>query len=391
MTLAIDHSPKTTTKRQPVPAIRKAVAGRMGLVAEIMGGEAWDREIVGFDGVCQEQLYVYARGRWPKVALDPVMFRRNGQAVGGALVMLQPLPLRIGTIALIKWGPILAASGTADADALMGEMVGYLKAEYAENREAMLSIIPMVEPEPANRGFARLMEMGFVPGEGVRAPNRYVVDVTPDDDARMAAFAQKWRYHLRKSLKEGLEFEHAGADALDRFMVLYDAMSERKQFADYSAISTVSDLFLLPEGRGRPELFFVTHKGETVAGAIIFASGRTATYLYGATNDAALGLRAGYFLHWHIIRWLRDNTLARWYDLGGTDGSHGLHQFKSGMVGDAGYINPLPPMANYAAGPRARLAGGLAYTLRGGALRARDVALETFKGAVARLRRRSGD
>jgi len=41
----------------------------------------------------------------------------------------------------------------------------------------------------------------------VRAPNRYVVDVTPDDDARMAAFAQKWRYHLRKSLKEGLEFE----------------------------------------------------------------------------------------------------------------------------------------------------------------------------------------
>lgn len=392
MTLAIDQSAnQNDTTGHAARAARVAVAGEMGLVAEFPGTEAWDREIATFDGICQEQLSVYARGRWPKVGLEPVLFRRDGQAVGGALVMLQPLPLGIGTIALVKWGPILAASEAADGDALMNEMVGYLRDEYAVRRGAMVSIIPAVEAAPDNRGFARLMEMGFVPGDGVRAPNRYVVDVTLDDDARMAAFGQKWRYHLRKSLKAGLAFEHAGGDGLERFMTLYDAMSERKQFADYSAISTVSDLFLLPEGKGRPELFYVTHKGETVAGAIIFATGRTATYLYGATNDAALGLRAGYFLHWHIIRWLRDNTLARWYDLGGTDGSHGLHQFKSGMVGTAGYINPLPPMANYAAGLRARLAGGLAYTLRNGALRVRDGALEMFKGAMARLRRRGSD
>ncbi len=60
-------------------------------------------------------------------------------------------------------------------------------------------------------------------------------------------------------------------------------------------------------------------------------------------------LRAGYFLHWHIIRWLRDNTQARWYDLGGTDGFQGLHQFKKGMVGERGVIRPVPPVANYAA------------------------------------------
>ena len=54
-------------------------------------------------------------------------------------------------------------------------------------------------------------------------------------------------------------------------------------------------------------------------------------------------------MHWHIIRWLRDNTRATWYDLGGTDGFQGLHQFKKGMVGDAGVITPVPPVANYAA------------------------------------------
>ena len=87
--------------------------------------------------------------------------------------------------------------------------------------------------------------------------------------------------------------------------------------------------------------------GEVVAGAVIFTAGRTAAYLYGATNDDALPLRAGYFMQWNIIRWLRDNTRAEFYDLGGTDGFQGLHQFKKGLVGTEGLITPVPPICNY--------------------------------------------
>ncbi len=111
-------------------------------------------------------------------------------------------------------------------------------------------------------------------------------------------------------------------------------------------------------------MFFVRHEGEVVAGAIIFKAGDTAVYLYGATNARALPLRAGYFLHWHIIRWLRDNTDAKWYDLGGTDGFQGLHQFKKGMVGDAGAIEPVPPVMNYASHTKVRVFATLAYWAR---------------------------
>jgi hypothetical protein len=69
-------------------------------------------------------------------------------------------------------------------------------------------------------------------------------------------------------------------------------------------------------------------------------------------------------MHWHIIRWLRDNTQATWYDLGGTDGFQGLHQFKKGMVGDAGVIRPVPPVANYASRPMAYLFGMGAFAVR---------------------------
>lgn len=344
----------------------------MRLHAYRVDGAQWDRIVGAFDQLCQEQLFTYAAGRWPQMALEPTVFERDGLVVGGALVMLQPLPLGVGTIALVKWGPMLAASDTSDGDVLMREMIGHLQQEYAHRRGMMLSIMEQAAPGSHNPGYERLIAMGFKPGTGLRAPDRYVVDVTLDDEARMAGFAQKWRYHLRKAIKGNLTFQHGNADDLERFMVLYRAMSARKKFADHSAIDTVADLLGLPEGGGRPELFFVTHHGETVAGAIIFSSGKMATYLYGATNDDALALRAGFFLHWHIIRWLRENTAAVLYDLGGTDGSDGLHQFKSGMVGSAGYIAPLPPTANYARGVRSWLAGTLAYGARAGVNTVRD-------------------
>jgi hypothetical protein len=143
-----------------------------------------------------------------------------------------------------------------------------------------------------------------------------------------------------------LSFERAGPERAGEFDALYGAMTDRKRFPDHSAYDTLPALFSTPVAALRPELFFVRHGADVVAGAVIFKAGDTGVYLFGATDDRALPLRAGYFLHWHIIRWLRDNTEARWYDLGGTDGFHGLHQFKKGMVGAAGAISTVPPVAN---------------------------------------------
>src|SRR5690606_18070049 len=152
-----------------------------------------------------------------------------------------------------------------------------------------------------------------------------------------------------RSEKAGLTFEPGGADRLPEFEALYEAMVDRKRFKDYSAHDTVPALMAMQNAQLRPELFFVRHEDAVIAGAIIFKAGNRAVYLYGATSSDALPLRAGYFMHWHIIRWLRDNTRASWYDLGGSDGFQGLHQFKKGMVGSAGVIHASPPAGNYAA------------------------------------------
>ncbi len=335
----------------------------IALTARFVDGTYWDEVVAGFDGVCQEQLHGFAAIRWPGVTLEPVLFEQNGRIVGGTLIMVQPLPLKLGNIALAKWAPMLADAKSEHARAIYSAMVDGLMAEYADKRGMMLSILPHTSPEPVNAEYLLLREKGFARGFALTYPHRYLVNLRLSDEAQRKSFQQTWRRQLNKAEKSGLVFEHGGAERLDEFKALYGAMSERKQFPDHSAYDTL-DLLMAMDEPLRPELFFVREGEDIVAGALIFKAGDRAVYLYGATNDRALPLRAGYFMHWHIIRWLRDNTRASWYDLGGTDGFLGLHQFKKGMVGDAGLVHPVPPVVNYAARPMAFWLGTFAFSAR---------------------------
>lgn len=342
-----------------------AVAPQLQMELEYVSGEVWDENIATFDGVCQEQLYVFAKNRWPGVKCEPLLLRSEGEVVAGVLIMIQPLPVKLGAIAVSKWGPLLKDSSRDDAETVYAAAIEALIEEYDRKRHLMISVLPRATIGPVNSESAHLTARGFRPGAQLMFPNRYIVNLRLDDEEQRKSFAQKWRYHLNKSNKAGLEFEHAGPERLGEFDALYQTMTDRKKFADHSAYDdTIKPLMETDDDRLRPELFFVRHEGEIVAGALIFKAGDTAVYLYGATNEQALPLRAGYFLHWHIIRWLRDNTKASWYDLGGTDGFQGLHQFKKGMVGDMGIISPVPPVANFASNFWPFVAGTLAFAAR---------------------------
>lgn len=348
------------TSTRPAPRI---VAPR-GMTTEIVSAEVWDRTVADFDEICQEQLHSFAVARWPRVAHEPVLFRRGGELVGGSLMMIQPLPLGLGALAVAKWGPMLARTDHPQRRQLHAEMVEALVADYAERRRLLLSVLPRAALAPVNDDYEYLTQRGFTRGSELGFPNRYIVNLRLSDDEQRASFEQKWRYHLKKSEKAGLGFEPGAAARLPEFAALYEGMLDRKKFADHSAYATLAGLMAMANDALRPELFFVRHDGEVIAGAVIFKAGDRAVYLYGATNDRALPLRAGYFMHWHIIRWLRDNTRARWYDLGGTDGFLGLHQFKKGMVGTRGVIQPVPPVANYAAHAWPRFVGNAAFAAR---------------------------
>lgn len=331
---------------------------------ERVSDTAWEDAVADFDDVSQEQLVTFARARWPGVGLEPCLIRADGVVIGACLVMIQPLPLGVSHIAVAKWGPFLR-SVEGDALERYGLMVEALVAHYARERRMMLSLLPLPALAAGNAAFDLLLTRGFRRGSQMPWNDRYIVRLLPSAEAQRHSFGQTWRRQLGKAEKVGLLFERASPDRLPVFDALYRRMVDRKGFEDRSAYAqTIPALMAMPNATLRPELFLVSHDGAVVAGAIIFKAGDRAVYLYGATSDQALPLQAGYFLHFHILGWLRENTRARWYDLGGTDGFAGLHQFKKGMVGEAGLISPMPPVANYAAYRLPFLLGEAAFGAR---------------------------
>lgn len=341
------HYRSSTWNRKDAGSNAGSISHAARLTCEAVEPDKWEAIAASFDGICQEQTYSFSKQRWPSMQYEPRIFKIGDEVVGGTLMMIQNLPLGMGSIAISKWGPMLRDSARPDRLVVFRNMVELLVKEYAEQRSAFLSILSRASTTRENAEFGILNAMGFRAGSNVPYPERYLVDLQVSEIAQRAGFDQKWRYHLKHSENAGLTFERADASAMNDFDRLYHAMSQRKKFPDYSAYNSLPSLFDMDEPL-RPELFLVRKDGEIVAGAVIFKAGDTASYMYGATTDEALPLRAGYFMHWHIIRWLKGNTRTRWYDLGGTDGFTGLHQFKKGMVGQNGIIAALPPITHYA-------------------------------------------
>jgi len=326
--------------------------------------QEWDRSAHLFDDICQEQMHVFAAERWPNMNYDCLHFMRDNQLVAGCLMMYRAAPLGLGGLAVCKWGPVVLDAASKEAEVIYAMVVDTLVQKYAVEGRMMLSILPRPRPSEINFATEQLLARNFHSGAGLPYPNRYFVNVHIDDDQMRTSFGQKWRSHLKKSEANGLEFEHCDVSRMPVFYELYRSMTDRKQFPDYSAFDSLHHLMDNIDESARPELFLVHHEGEPVAGGVIFTAGDTAVYLYGATNDQALPLRAGYFMHWEIMRWLSRQERIKWYDLGGTDGFLGLHQFKNGMVGKAGVVSTVPKVMNYAHWMLPRLLGNALFFAR---------------------------
>ncbi len=359
---------------EPSASAYPAETPPLRLTVERVAPTEFDRIIASFDGAAQEVTASFASARWPGMLLEPVLFSHQGRRLAAALVMIWRIPIAGCGVAVSKWGPVLANETAPDREAIYGAALDSLIAEYATRRRMMLSIMPRAETDAPLEAIAKLKARGFWLGTPFPFPDFYFARVRLQDSQQRKGFGQKWRYHLGKSEKHGLQFEAATPADLPRFQRLYDAMSKRKRFPDFSAYQTLPHVLANSPEAIRPRLFFVTKDGRDVAGAVIFVAGRTAAYLYGATSEEALPLRAGYFMHARILSWLRDNTRAEWYDLGGSDGFRGLHQFKKGMVGSAGVISPVPPIASFAAHFRPRVIGKSICALRDGLQRCRRMA-----------------
>jgi len=180
----------------------------------------------------------------------------------------------------------------------------------------------------------------------IQPPRTIVVDIGGTDDGILARMKQKTRYNIRLAEKKGVTVRPW--DDLPAFHEMMLVTGGRDGFGVHSReyYRLAYELF---HPTGMVELLLAEYEGKPLAALMVFAHGRRAWYVYGASTDEERNRMPTYLLQWEAIRWARSKG-AREYDLWGvpdeneetleaqftgrSDGLWGVYRFKRGFGGE---------------------------------------------------------
>lgn len=264
----------------------------------------------------------------------------SGALVAGAQVLFRKLPLPVGTLAYIPYGPLVDWTDTAQVRRVFTAID-----QVARHRSAVFLKIEPGFHLPA----VDLADYGFRHSpQTVQPPRTYVLDLTPDEETILARMNQGTRRNIRKSDKHDVTIREGTREDVASFNALIDETGTRNDFGVHTAAyyERVYDLFV-PQGQG--VLLLASHAGQDLAGVMVFRLGDWAWYFYGASSSRERQRMASYGVQWAGIRWAKARG-AKVYDMYGvpdaapevlearfterSDGLWGVYRFKRGWGGE---------------------------------------------------------
>jgi lipid II:glycine glycyltransferase (peptidoglycan interpeptide bridge formation enzyme) len=202
-----------------------------------------------------------------------------------------------------------------------------------------------VEPDLWDGGAERPPRDWILSSHNIQPPRTIILDIEAGEEQILARMRQKCRYNIRLAVKKGVTVR-PWRD-LRGFHEMMSITGERDRFGVH-ALDYYRRAFDLFHPRRGCELLIAEFEGRPLAALMVFAHGRRAWYVYGASNDLERNRMPTYLLQWEAIRWAMHRGCAE-YDLWGvpdeeeqaleagfesrSEGLWGVYRFKRGFGG----------------------------------------------------------
>ena len=260
----------------------------------------------------------------------------------GAQILFRRLPLGLTLAYMPK--PVDSGRLTVDREKFWDEIDSVCK----KHRAVFLKIEPdSWESEVSRLRFPTTPVVGLRPSQhNIQPPRTIVVDIRGTEDEILARMKQKCRYNIRLAEKKGVTVRAWGD--LDGFYKMMQVTGGRDGFGVHS-LEYYSRAYELFHPMGTCELLVAEFESKPLAALMVFAHGKRAWYVYGASNDEERNRMPTYLLQWEAMRWARSKG-AEEYDLWGVpdeneetleanfetrhDGLWGVYRFKRGFGGE---------------------------------------------------------
>jgi lipid II:glycine glycyltransferase (peptidoglycan interpeptide bridge formation enzyme) len=180
----------------------------------------------------------------------------------------------------------------------------------------------------------------------IQPPRTIVIPIDGSEETILAKMKPKCRYNIRLAEKKGITVR--AWDDIPAFHEMMTVTGGRDNFGVHS-LEYYQRAYELFNPKGICELLVAEYEGKPLASLMVFANGKRAWYVYGASNDHERNRMPTYLLQWQAIRWAKARGCEE-YDLWGVpdeneetleanfesrhDGLWGVYRFKRGFGGE---------------------------------------------------------
>jgi lipid II:glycine glycyltransferase (peptidoglycan interpeptide bridge formation enzyme) len=280
--------------------------------------EQWDSFVAA-----QPRAHVLQLSAWGELkaaygwSVERVALAEGGQIVAGAQLLFRRLPFRLGSLAYLAMGPYTQPfpleTGSSGSEGVR-RLWQAVDACARRHQAAFLKWEPGIVEASYNSSLPA--ELGFrESAQTIQPPRTILIEIGDDDETILARMNQGTRRKIRQSLKSGIRYWQANRAEVDIFNRMMQTTGARNAFGVHAPgyYERAYDLFV-PSGRAA--LILAEHEGDPLAGIMVFAVGRTAWYLYGASSDTKRNLMAAYGVQWEAIQWAKARGCTT-YDMWG--------------------------------------------------------------------------
>ena len=289
---------------------RQSVAPGLSIEAD----DAWDTFLAA-----SPRGHILQSARWARLKSDfgwsaqRVVFRAipspDAPLLGGASLLFRKLPWG-QSVAYVPKGPAVDWSDPAQTRAVLT----MARNAAGKGRAALLKIEPDIPLTPELTTALRALGFQLSP-QRVQPLSTIVVDLSGDEAAILSRMKQKWRYNIRLSERKGVTVREGGLPDLPVIQRLMDTTGARDGFSVHNAAyhRRATELFASP---GLMTWLLAEHEGQLLAAIAVFALGRTAYYMWGASADDGRNVMPNHAVQWAAMRWARAKGCVA-YDLWG--------------------------------------------------------------------------
>lgn len=278
-------------------------------------------------------------GEWGELKKDfgwrPVRFILNNEV--GAQILFRRLPLGLTLGYMPK--PAFGDQRFAVSDTFWKEVDSICK----KNNAVFLKV------EPDFWGYespdAWHMTLRTSP-HNIQPPRTIIVSIKEYEEEILACMKPKCRYNIRLAEKKGVIVR--AWDDIPAFHEMMTITGGRDGFGVHTK-EYYQRAYELFRPKGTCELLLAEYEGKPLAALMVFANGKRAWYVYGASNNQERNRMPTYLIQWEAIRWAKARGCEE-YDLWGVpdenketlesqfekrnDNLWGVYRFKRGFGGE---------------------------------------------------------